>query len=153
MKLQQHMRSPCDSRVSVLLVFGRQQTALRGLLSHSNWDIRSAESVQDALRCLSDGGTAVVLCPWEMEGGCPWKELLEATQKMTPCPRVIVTDPEADDAAWAEALNIGAYDVLSGPLEAREVFHVLSCAWHSWHDEQTAHSLRTASSTRPASVA
>jgi hypothetical protein len=36
---------------------------------------------------------------------------------------------------WAEALNLGAYDVLPQPYEARDVFHVLTCAWQSWSNE------------------
>lgn len=38
----------------------------------------------------------------------------------------------ADDSLWAEALNVGAYDVLAKPLDRTEVTRVLSLAWLHW---------------------
>jgi hypothetical protein len=40
----------------------------------------------------------------------------------------------ADDQLWAEALNLGAYDVLAMPLRAAEVFRSVSLAWRRWND-------------------
>jgi CheY-like chemotaxis protein len=36
-------------------------------------------------------------------------------------PMLIVTSRLADDYLWAEALNLGAYDVLAKPFDASEV--------------------------------
>ena len=43
---------------------------------------------------------------------------------------VIVTDPQADARFWAEALNLGAYDLLAQPFYAPEVRRILynACA-------------------------
>jgi DNA-binding NtrC family response regulator len=41
---------------------------------------------------------------------------------------VIVTDQDADARLWAEALNLGAYDVLSQPFYAPEVRRILQNA-------------------------
>jgi FixJ family two-component response regulator len=42
---------------------------------------------------------------------------------------LIVTSRLADEHLWAEALNLGAYDVLAKPFDQEEVIRVLSSAW------------------------
>ena len=44
-------------------------------------------------------------------------------------PLLIVTSRFADERLWAEALNVGAYDVLAKPFERDEVNRVLTSAW------------------------
>jgi len=43
-------------------------------------------------------------------------------------PPLIVVDRLADDALWAEVLNLGGYDVLVKPFDEKEVLHVLTMA-------------------------
>ena len=43
-------------------------------------------------------------------------------------PEVIVTDPLADSRFWAEALNLGAYDLLAQPFYEPEVRRILKNA-------------------------
>jgi hypothetical protein len=40
----------------------------------------------------------------------------------------------ADEFLWAEALNLGAYDVLARPFEPSEVMRTLSLAWLQWNE-------------------
>jgi DNA-binding response OmpR family regulator len=49
-------------------------------------------------------------------------------------PILIVTSRLADEYLWAEALNVGAYDVLAKPFEREEVIRIVSLASRSWHD-------------------
>jgi len=48
----------------------------------------------------------------------------------------VVTSRLADETLWAEALNLGAFDVLAGSANQKEVFHTLSSAWRSWKERQ-----------------
>ena len=41
----------------------------------------------------------------------------------------------ADEHLWAEALNIGAYDVLAKPFDRQEVIRIFSLAWLHWNDQ------------------
>jgi hypothetical protein len=59
--------------------------------------------------------------------------LAEAAQ-LLPSPFLIVTCRLADEHLWAEALNVGAYDVLAKPFDAPEVIRVVSLAWLHWKD-------------------
>ena len=47
---------------------------------------------------------------------------------------LIVTSRLADEYLWAEALNLGAYDMLAKPFDASEVVRVLGSAWRHWTD-------------------
>ena len=49
---------------------------------------------------------------------------------------LIVTSLLADEHLWAEALNIGAYDVLAKPFDRKEVIRIFSLAWLHWHDQR-----------------
>jgi two-component system response regulator PilR (NtrC family) len=54
-----------------------------------------------------------------------WKDVLHLARE---CPReleVIITDPQADARLWAEALNLGAYDLVAQPFYRPEVRRIL----------------------------
>ncbi len=62
------------------------------------------------------------------EAGLPdgsWLDILSLAQGMAPGTEVIVTDPHADARFWAEALNLGAYDLLAQPFYESEVRRIL----------------------------
>jgi DNA-binding NtrC family response regulator len=55
-----------------------------------------------------------------------WRDLLSLSREQWPAADVIVTDPHADARFWAEALNLGAYDLLVQPFRESEVRRILS---------------------------
>ena len=62
------------------------------------------------------------------EAGLPdgsWLDILSLARGMAPGAEVIVTDPNADARFWAEALNLGAYDLLAQPFYESEVRSIL----------------------------
>jgi len=65
-----------------------------------------------------------------------WRELLDRTRRLPHPPLVIVTSRLADEQLWAEALNLGAYDVLAKPYDRTEVTRVVSSAWRRWQEQQ-----------------
>jgi len=54
-----------------------------------------------------------------------WLDALDLAREYDGRVEVIVTDQDADARLWAEALNLGAYDVLSQPFYAPEVRRIL----------------------------
>jgi DNA-binding response OmpR family regulator len=52
------------------------------------------------------------------------------TAKVHP-PRFVVATWLADDRLWAEVLDLGGFDVLQKPFEARELFRVVGLAWRN----------------------
>ena len=69
-------------------------------------------------------------------GPANWRDLLERTQQLANPPFLIVTSRLADDHLWAEALNLGAYDVLAKPFYPCEVARVVNLACLRWQRER-----------------
>ena len=57
------------------------------------------------------------------DGG--WQDVLDLARSHPRRTEVIVTDPQADARFWAEALNVGAYDLLAQPFYEPEVRRIL----------------------------
>ena len=57
-----------------------------------------------------------------------WLDVLDLARRVTPGSEVIVTDAAADARFWAEALNLGAYDLIAQPFATAEVQRILSNA-------------------------
>lgn len=54
--------------------------------------------------------------------------MLNLARQSTPGLDVIVTDRKADARFWAEALNLGAYDLIAQPFSTAEVRRILANA-------------------------
>ena len=64
--------------------------------------------------------------------------MMRVTQLVSEC--LIVASRLADEGLWAEAMNLGAYDVLAKPFERKELVRSVSLAWLHWrhqHDVPT----------------
>ena len=101
---------------------------LRGIVSDSMWRIAAADSCQDAIAYLTRTEVSIVFCEHTLPDGS-WRQLLDHATLLPIPPPVIVTSRLADDHLWAEVLNLGGFDVLAKPYNAREVRHVLASAW------------------------
>jgi DNA-binding NtrC family response regulator len=104
---------------------------LASLLDHDQWRIHSALSLRSASAFLRAHVVPLVVCEHDLSPDT-WTELLDETRLLAIPPVLIMTCRVADDSLWAEALNVGAYDVLARPLDRTEVTHVLSSAWLHW---------------------
>ena len=61
-----------------------------------------------------------------------WRAVLAEVAVIPTQPLVVVTSRLADDYLWSEALNLGAYDVLSKPFVGREVTRTVGAALLHW---------------------
>jgi len=114
-----------EDNVGLFDIFARSQWSLS---PDSEWRLDTSRTLDSALRVLRDRQVPIVLCERDLEGNS-WKDLLEQLTLLPEPPCVIVASRLADERLWAEALNLGAYDVLAKPLDSREVLRVLSSAW------------------------
>ena len=58
----------------------------------------------------------------------PWKRLLARIRSEPDRPRFVLLTSAPHPTLWAEAINLGADDVLVKPLDANEIRHVIGCA-------------------------
>ena len=84
-----------------------------------------------ALAALPKQQFEVVVCERDLQPGS-WKDVLEQAVILPDPPSFIVTSRLADEHLWAEALNLGAFDVLTTPFDHAETTRVLVAAWRAW---------------------
>jgi DNA-binding response OmpR family regulator len=86
---------------------------------------------EEAVARMRSSPAAVVIVPHRASGTVAWPILLDILQKSSSPFRLIVTDRCTDDAMWAEALSLGAYDVLPQPFNSAELFRTITAAWNA----------------------
>jgi DNA-binding response OmpR family regulator len=120
--------------VAALSVSPQEQDheSIQQVFDGSKWSLYRADCIASALSLLRKRPVGAVLC----EGKLPpdtWIELLERLRLFANPPPLIVTSRLADDSLWAEALNLGAYDVLAKPFDRQELLRTVKAAWLHWH--------------------
>ena len=109
--------------------------SLQDIFNHSKWTLCKTHSLPAALAFLRAHRTSVVLCETDLAQGT-WRDLLQEISRAPDAPVVIVSSRVADDRLWAEALNLGAWDVLARPFVKSEVVRAVSAAWRHWWNRQ-----------------
>ncbi|MEO8658185.1 MAG: hypothetical protein ABI693_06930 [Bryobacteraceae bacterium] len=114
---------------------GEECESLRAIVSAAGWAFHVAPAFPygDSISSLASCG--VVVCGARFNNGRCWKDVLRETRRLTTPPNVIVADRLADEALWAEVLNLGCYDLLMTPFVAEEVLRLAEMAWDSWERE------------------
>jgi DNA-binding NtrC family response regulator len=107
--------------------------SLKAIFSHSRWRLYQATSYAEAISFLDLYFIPVVISEENLPDRT-WRDLLAHGPSLPNPPKLIVASHFADNRLWAEALNLGAYDVLAMPFRAAEVFHSVSLAWRRWKD-------------------
>ena len=112
---------------SVLFVSPYPQDAqsLALMLADISLPLEHAKCLKDASSKLETKGFEVILSEADLEDG-DWKDALRMARSAGA--ELVVTHPWADAVFWAEAINVGAYDVLAQPFQKTEVRRVLTSA-------------------------
>jgi len=119
-----------DDHTSLSSIFERSE---RILCSDSKWTLRPCATVESAIAVLRQARIPLVVTERDLAPGS-WRDILENLLLLPDPPVLIVTSRLADEYLWAEALNLGAYDVLAKPFDASEVMRALGSAWRHWSD-------------------
>src|ERR1017187_717344 len=109
-------------------------SSLQTIIGHSKWLLFKDRDLLSTLALLEKHEISVLLCEQKLLPGT-WRDLLEHLHAMPHAPSLIVTSRLADDRLWAEALNLGAWDVLAKPFSHIEVIRSVHAAWRRWHDQ------------------
>ena len=106
--------------------------SLQTILGHTTWRLFKADHHAVALSIVRDHDIAVVLCERDLNPG--WADMLHDMSELPQPPSMIVTSKFADERLWCEALNLGAWDVLSKPFDRIALLRSVKAAWKHWHD-------------------
>ena len=123
--------------VTVLCVspLAEDDFSLQAVFNHSKWELYKADGLASALAVMRRWEIGVVICERDLSHGLTWIDLLEEVRFLRNAPSFIVASRLADERLWAEALNLGAYDVLAKPFEHKELVRSVSMAWLHWHHQ------------------
>jgi len=108
----------------------------------SDWTVIASATVASALSVLREIPIPIVICDCGITP-CTWGEMLDHISLLPDPPLLIVTSRLADERLWAEALNLGAWDVLAKPFDTNEVIRSVSVAGQHWQDRHGVYSSRT----------
>ena len=113
-------------RSRILFISGRQEDArhLSRMLHALPLKLEHVPSLHHARTRLRQQAYDVILTEAALPDG-KWLDVLHLVRECPREPEVIVTDPQADARFWAEALNLGAYDLLAQPFYEPEVRRIL----------------------------
>jgi len=89
--------------------------------------IEHVEDVKQVRSKLKASIYDVILSAAKLPDGT-WRDVLDLARCENPHAEVIVTEREADARFWAEALNLGAYDLIAQPFAPGEVQRILGNA-------------------------
>jgi DNA-binding response OmpR family regulator len=105
--------SPCEkTRASLLSICAGHQIT-----------VYEATDFRHAAKLFHRHAPPVVICSSD------WRDFIEIAVAARRRTSVIVTDPFADEALWAEVLNLGGFDVLAQPLDSNEVIRTIQAAF------------------------
>ncbi len=113
-------------RSRILFISGRQEDArhLSRMLHALPLKLEHVPSLHHARTRLRQQEYDVILTEAALPDG-KWLDVLHLVRECARETEVIVTDPQADARFWAEALNLGAYDLLAQPFYEPEVRRIL----------------------------
>jgi DNA-binding response OmpR family regulator len=133
MKKQARAETNPISIITVLSVspLAEDHLTLQAVFKHSEWELYKTANIASALAILRRRKIGVVICEHHLSPGT-WIDLLELLRLLPDDPPLIVTSRLADERFWAEALNLGAHDVLAKPFERTELVRSVESAWLHW---------------------
>ena len=114
-----------DSAVLFVSPHAQDARDLAQMLEEVPVSVVHAISLKQAAAELESGRFRVVMTEANLEDGS-WLDVLYLAR--TTGAELVVTDAWADTRFWAEAINLGAYDLLAQPFHKTEVRRVISSA-------------------------
>ena len=117
--------------LSISPLEGDHDFLLHAVAAVSKHRLIPVDRLSAARHLLRKHSISVVVCEADLLARA-WIEVLDELRMLTNPPLLIVTSRLADDRLWAEALNLGAWDVLAKPLDRGEVARCLRSACDRW---------------------
>ena len=141
------MAKKLEGSQTVLAVFaaGEDRALLDNVFGGSDWKLRYTRTLAETQAALHRSPVEAVLSEGHLCDGYSWRDVLHELQNTPNPPPLIVVDRLADERLWAEVLNLGGYDVLMKPFDARELFRAVSMACRFCENQRE----RTSASSKP----
>lgn len=106
------------------------------------WKIKAKPCIGSAMVMIRRTNFHVIVCNDKL-AQATWRDALQQVSTLSCSPLFIVISQIADEYLWAEALNLGVYDVMAKPLAKDEVLRIMHGAWLR-STSQNSRAIRTA---------
>jgi len=140
--LRKPIRCETASHVVLSVSLNHEDCASLERIFKPGWTVIASATIASALSVLRETPIPIVICDCDITPGT-WREMLDHISLLPDPPLLIVTSRLADERLWAEALNLGAWDVLAKPFDENEVSRIVSVAGQHWQDRHGVHIRRT----------
>ena len=116
-------------RESILVVTPDRADAevIQSAAAEQSADTIVAQTYREALGAAAKKTIPLIFSEQGLPDG-NWKDLLSRILVDPEPPRLVVMAEPSDQALWAEAISLGAYDVIAKPVDMREAEHVIAAA-------------------------
>ncbi len=94
--------------------------ALKGLLSREGYQVETAQSGEEALRCIDTGSFQVVVTDLSMDG-VSGMQVLEHARRVDPDAAVVMITAHGSEKIAVQAMKLGAADYLPKPFDNEEL--------------------------------
>jgi DNA-binding NtrC family response regulator len=102
-----------------------------------NCELARVVDLKAALLVLDRCEVSVVVFDHDLSSG-NWRDMLQHLRERANPATLVVTSRLADERLWAEALNLGAWDVLAKPFDRGEVTLSIERAFQHWQSTVAA---------------
>jgi DNA-binding NtrC family response regulator len=123
------MYEPKTRIVIASIASPQDQACLQHTLCLPRWQIRFTQNLASLDHAVRSVFSGVVIIDRSLSDGSSWKDVLTSLDRHVDRPQLIVADRFADEALWAEVLNLGGYDLLIRPFDPAELQRVVTLAW------------------------
>jgi DNA-binding response OmpR family regulator len=103
--------------------FGEDHDSLKTILKPMRVLITAACNRREALLTIANQRFGLILCEAQLN----WKDILSYLADAVEPPRLVITS-RMNERLWAEALNLGTWDLLVKPFDGAEVRRVVASA-------------------------
>jgi DNA-binding response OmpR family regulator len=117
------MASAQRMRLLVISPEAEDRELLQQFLDKTQWDLSQVTTCGDGLQLIGCQRFSAIFCE-AASNDIGWRDLLRLAGSLETPPLVVISRL-ADVFLWCEVLNLGGYDVLAKPFDAKEVAHVL----------------------------
>lgn len=116
------------------------------LETNCRWVVHPVSTEALTADALAQEEIPIVISECNLSSGS-WQTILQIISLIPEPPLLIVASRLADERLWAEALNLGAWDVLAKPFDADEVIRVVASAWRHCQDRREPRARRNSTAT------
>jgi DNA-binding NtrC family response regulator len=117
------MEVPMKSGLLFVSPYPQDGRSVAKMLDDDPLNVVHACGLKDAANKLECRNFQLVVTEANLEDGT-WLDLLQLTRSLGM--ELVVTDAWADARFWVEAINLGAYDLLTQPFEETEVRRLIA---------------------------